>query len=54
MKAYRLFEPGQAGLRCVDEQIPQPGAGEVLVRLAAASINYRDLVFGEMPMAVVA
>ncbi len=43
MKAYRLFEPGQAGLRCVDEQIPQPGAGEVLVRLAAASINYRDL-----------
>ena len=43
MKTYRLLEPGSAGLRCVDEELPQPAAGEVLVRLAAASINYRDL-----------
>lgn len=43
MKAYRLHAPGPAGLRCGEESIPSPGAGEVLVRVAAASINYRDL-----------
>ena len=43
MKAYRLHGPGLAGLSCHEEAIPQPGAGEVLVRIAAASINYRDL-----------
>lgn len=43
MKAYRLLEPGPSGLRCVHEEPPRPGAGEVLVRLAAASINARDL-----------
>ena len=43
MKAYRLHAPGLAGLRCADETVPSPGAGEVLVRVAAASINARDL-----------
>lgn len=31
-------------LKIVDRPEPQPGAGEVLVRLRAASLNYRDLV----------
>jgi NADPH:quinone reductase-like Zn-dependent oxidoreductase len=43
MKAYRLQESGAAGLVCAEESIPVPGAGEVLVRLGAASINSRDL-----------
>ena len=31
-------------LRLVEKPVPRPGKGEILVRVAAASLNYRDLV----------
>jgi NADPH:quinone reductase-like Zn-dependent oxidoreductase len=45
MKYYELQGPdGIGGLALVDKPIPQPGAGQVLVRLKAATLNYRDLL----------
>lgn len=44
MKAY-LFDPAVAGgIRLIERPVPAPGAGEVLVRLGAAALNYRDLL----------
>lgn len=44
MKAYELNAPvGLDSLAIVERDIPNPGAGEVLVRLHAASLNYRDI-----------
>lgn len=45
MKCYELNGPsGVDGLALVDKPVPRPGAGEVLVRLKAATLNYRDLL----------
>src|SRR5215813_3548453 len=45
MKCYELQGPdGAEGLTLVDRPVPQPGAGQVLVRLKAATLNYRDLI----------
>ena len=45
MKCYELQGPdGIEGLKLVDRPIPQPGAGRVLVRIKAATLNYRDLL----------
>ncbi len=44
MKGYQLTEFGIDGLHAVDLDMPAPGSGEVLVRLRAASLNYRDLM----------
>ena len=45
MKCYEIREPnGVDGLALVDKPVPKPGAGEVLVRLRAATLNYRDLL----------
>ena len=45
MKCYELQGPdGFASLALVDKPVPAPGAGEVLVRLKAATLNYRDLL----------
>jgi NADPH:quinone reductase-like Zn-dependent oxidoreductase len=45
MKCYELQGPdGAEGLKLVDRPIPQPGADQVLVRLKAATLNYRDLL----------
>ncbi|WP_208452744.1 zinc-dependent alcohol dehydrogenase family protein [Burkholderia gladioli] len=42
--AYRQMTPGNpASLARVTEEIPEPGAGEVLVRIRATSLNARDL-----------
>jgi hypothetical protein len=45
LKCYELQGPsGIDGLTLVDKPISQPGAGQVLVRLKAATLNYRDLL----------
>lgn len=45
MKAYRL-KPGAGidGLALSDEPAREPGPGQVLVRVRAASLNYRDIL----------
>ena len=44
-KAYVVQEPfGLDALTLVDRPVPQPGAGQVLVRMRAVSLNYRDLL----------
>jgi len=42
MRAAVLFGPGE--FRIVDKPLPEPGHGEVVVRIRAASLNYRDLM----------
>jgi NADPH:quinone reductase-like Zn-dependent oxidoreductase len=45
MKAYRLHElSGPAGLKLDDLPDPVPGPGQVLVRMRALSLNFRDLM----------
>ena len=45
MKAYRLTAGGGVdGIAAVDLPDPEPGPGEVLVRVRATSLNYRDLM----------
>jgi len=45
VKAYELQNTsGIDGLRLVDKPLPQPGIREVLVRIRAVSLNYRDLL----------
>jgi NADPH:quinone reductase-like Zn-dependent oxidoreductase len=44
MKAYEITEThGIDGLKVADRPTPKPGYGEVLVRVRATSLNYRDL-----------
>jgi len=49
VKQVQLPAFGIDNLHVVDVEVPEPGPGEVLVRLRAASINYRDyqIVTGE-------
>src|SRR5215469_10304994 len=45
MKCFELQGPdGFEALKLVDRPVPQPGAGQVLVRIKAATLNYRDLL----------
>jgi NADPH:quinone reductase-like Zn-dependent oxidoreductase len=45
MKAYRLYEfAGPDAFRLEELPSPTPGPGEVLVRIRAVSLNYRDLM----------
>jgi NADPH:quinone reductase-like Zn-dependent oxidoreductase len=45
MKAYRLTPAGGLdGLTLVERAEPEPGPGQVLVRVRATSLNYRDLL----------
>lgn len=46
MKAYEIQTEGEGleRLRLVDREDPRPGAGQVLVRMRAASLNYRDQI----------
>jgi NADPH:quinone reductase-like Zn-dependent oxidoreductase len=43
VNAVVLGAPGLEGLKLVERALPEPGPGEVVVRLRAASLNYRDL-----------
>jgi NADPH:quinone reductase-like Zn-dependent oxidoreductase len=52
MRAIRVRQPGSfSGLRIGDEPSPTPGKREVLVKLRAASLNFRDLLiaYGRYP-----
>ncbi|KXK02920.1 MAG: NADPH:quinone reductase-like Zn-dependent oxidoreductase [Acidobacteria bacterium OLB17] len=44
MKAYELANFGLDELRLADAEVPEPGDDEVLVKMHAASLNYRDLM----------
>jgi NADPH:quinone reductase-like Zn-dependent oxidoreductase len=44
MRAYRIEQFGLDNLHPVDLPTPEPSAGEVLIRMHAASLNYRDLM----------
>lgn len=46
MRGYRIesFGPTFEGLTLVEGADPKPGPGEILVRVRAVSLNYRDLV----------
>lgn len=45
MRALEVFEPwGLNALQVVEKPDPTPGPGEVLVRMRAVSLNYRDLM----------
>src|SRR5438552_18401110 len=54
MRLVRLRAPGGVeNLKLVEEHPPQPRSGELLVRIRACSLNYRDvfLVQGKLPCA---
>jgi NADPH:quinone reductase-like Zn-dependent oxidoreductase len=45
MRTYRLERVGSIeGLVAVDEEIPSPAEGQVLVKVKASSLNFRDIV----------
>ena len=45
MKAYEIADPkGIDSLKLVERATPKPRPTEVLMRVRAASLNYRDLV----------
>jgi NADPH:quinone reductase-like Zn-dependent oxidoreductase len=44
MKAYQIEDFGLEGLRIVDRPTPEPGPHQVLIRMQAWSLNYRDLL----------
>ena len=45
MKTYEIQKySGPEGLELVDRPLPEPGDHDVVVRIGAASLNYRDLV----------
>ncbi len=44
MKAYEINEFGIDKLELTDREVPEPGPTDVLVRLRAASLNYRDVM----------
>jgi NADPH:quinone reductase-like Zn-dependent oxidoreductase len=44
MKAYEIQKIGINGLAAVDRPVPEPRANQVLVKMHAWSLNYRDLM----------
>lgn len=52
MRAFHLTGPSIDSLKRVELPIPAPAAGEVLIRLRAASLNYLDLMVarGQFPV----
>src|ERR1700694_904214 len=55
MRVYQLDRPGSLdGLVLNERNVPSPAVGEVLVRVRASSLNFRDLMIinGQYPMPV--
>jgi len=56
MRSWHLAEFGAHNLQAVRKAIPEPGPGEVLIRVKSASLNYRDVLaldgtyLGQPPM----
>src|SRR5215472_12438913 len=45
LKAYELQDPGGVdAMMLVEKPVPAPGPGQVLVKLKAVTLNYRDLL----------
>lgn len=44
MKAYTTLGDGIPALKLIELPVPVPGRGEILVKMTAASLNYRDLL----------
>lgn len=44
MKAYEIQQFGIDNLALIDREVPRPGPRDVLVKMHAASLNYRDLM----------
>lgn len=49
MRAYRLTGGTIDDIKCVEEEMPKPGPGEVLIKLHACSLNFRDLLLMMTP-----
>ena len=47
MKAYELRGQSIDTLTLVERPVPQPGPGQALLRMRAASLNYRDLLIAD-------
>lgn len=47
MKSYEISEFGIDNLTRVERDIPEPGRGQVLIKIHAASINFRDIMVVE-------
>ncbi|MCP3135943.1 zinc-dependent alcohol dehydrogenase family protein [Pyxidicoccus xibeiensis] len=45
MKRWQLRQGGRKGLELADVEVPRPGPDEVLVRVSAVSLNYREKLF---------
>lgn len=58
MKAYKIFESGQPRLRPVELQELKAGPGQIVIRVRAVSLNYRDIMvltgnYGEMRLPII-
>ena len=47
MRAMEVWGSGEENIKEVEQPDPQPGPGEVQVRIVAATLNYRDLAIPE-------
>jgi NADPH:quinone reductase-like Zn-dependent oxidoreductase len=60
MKAYKIFASasGALALRLAELPEPKPGPGQIVIRVRAASLNYRDIMvltgnYGEMRLPII-
>eukprot|EP01035_Chromulina_nebulosa_P067037 gene67037-91814_t len=52
LRRWQLPKLGRANLEQAEAPLPAPGANQILVRVGAVALNYRDLLMvrGGMPM----